>query len=328
MTAPLILAPAGPVLTADEIALFRDLRPWGFILFDRNLERPEQIRHLTDALRDCVGRDAPILIDQEGGRVQRLRPPLASDWTPPLDDALRLGAMAARGLALRYRIIAMELLALGIDVNCAPTLDIARNETHPFLRNRCLGTSRAQVSALGQAVAGGLMEGGVLPVLKHMPGHGRGTVDSHYGLPRTDVALEVLRNEDFMPFAALADMPLGMTAHMIYDAIDPGTALTVSAKGIAMIREEIGFGGLLMTDDISMEALQGSVVERSRAALEAGCDVILHCNGDLAEMSALGEAFPAMERPAKRRAAAAEAARITPLPGRLADLRVEYQSLL
>lgn len=328
MAAPLILAPAGTTLTEDEAAFFRDLRPWGFILFTRNLERPLQVRRLTESLRDCVGRDAPILIDQEGGRVQRMRAPLALEWEPPLDDVARLGKLAARGMALRYRIIAMELLALGIDVNCAPVLDIATDDTHPFLRNRCLGTTRAQVSALGQAVAGGLMEGGVLPVVKHMPGHGRGRVDSHLALPRTDAPIETLQREDFMPFAALADLPLGMTAHMVFEAIDPDRPVTTSARGISAIRDDIGFNGLLMTDDISMQALSGDVVARGRAALAAGCDVVLHCNGDLAEMRALAEALPPMTKQAARRAAAAEAARITPMPGRIEDLWAEYQSLV
>jgi beta-N-acetylhexosaminidase len=328
LAAPLILAPEGPVLSPREAALFRALRPWGFILFSRNLDRPLQIRRLTEQLRDCVGRDAPVLIDQEGGRVQRMRAPLALEWRPPLEDVQRLGKMAARGMALRYRIIALELLALGIDVNCAPTLDIARDETHPFLRNRCLGTTRAQVSAMGQAVAGGLMEGGVLPVIKHMPGHGRGQVDSHLALPRTDAPLETLQREDFMPFAALAEMPLGMTAHMVFDAIDPDAPVTTSAAGIRTIREDIGFEGLLMTDDISMEALRGGVVARAQAALAAGCDVVLHCNGDFDEMAALAEALPAMARPAARRASASEAARVTPPPGSIETLWAKYQNLL
>ncbi|MGX9354346.1 beta-N-acetylhexosaminidase [Roseobacteraceae bacterium S113] len=328
MPAPLILAPLGPQLSAEEAAFFRETDPWGFIVFTRNLETPDQIRRLTEGLRDSVGREAVVLVDQEGGRVQRMRPPLAREWLPPLEDVARLGQHAARGIYLRHRIIAAELMAVGIDVNCAPTLDIAGPDTHPFLRNRCFGESRAQVAAMGQAAAGGLLDGGVLPVVKHWPGHGRGTVDSHAQLPRSDARLEVLMADDFAPFAALAEMPMAMSAHMVFDAIDPDLPVTHSAKAIALLRDTLEFTGLLMSDDISMDALAGDVVARSVAALEAGCDMVLHCNGDMAEMRAIAQACPPMSKDAKRRARKALAARVTPAPAVLSELMAEYDSLV
>ncbi|MCH2165033.1 MAG: beta-hexosaminidase [Marinovum sp.] len=327
MPAPLILAPEGPDLSQDEAVFFRETDPWGYIVFARHLEDKVQIRRLTDDLREAVGRDAPILVDQEGGRVQRMRAPLVSDWVSPLEDVQRHGAKAAQALYLRYCIIAAELLSLGIDVNCVPCLDIARPQTHEFLRNRCLGETRAQVTAMGLAVANGLLEGGVLPVIKHMPGHGFGKVDSHHDLPRTDTALETLEAEDFAPFAALSEMPLGMTAHLVFDALDPGAPATQSSQVITYIREEIGFGGLLMTDDISMNALAGDVVQRAEAAWTAGCEMVLHCNGDLAEMQALASAAPNMEMASKRRANAALGQRITPPPCNIANLKAQYAAL-
>lgn len=327
MAAPLILAPAGPVLSPSERDFFRAADPWGFIVFARNLETARQIRDLTADLRDAVGRDAPVLIDQEGGRVQRLRPPLARDWLPPLDDVARLGPRAARGLYLRARIIAAELHDLGIDVNCTPTLDIATPDTHPFLRNRCFGDTLAQVVTMGQAVAGGLLDGGVLPVIKHMPGHGRGRVDSHHDLPRSETDADTLRRTDFAAFAALADLPLGMSAHMIYTAFDAERPATQSPAMIGVIRDGIGFDGLLMTDDISMNALAGDVVARASAALDAGCEIVLHCNGDLAEMSALAEVCGAMSAAARKRATRALAMRVTPAPDRIEALIAEYDAL-
>lgn len=323
-----ILAPAGSVLGAAERDFFREANPWGFILFARNLDNHEQIRTLCNALRDAVGRDAPILIDQEGGRVQRLRPPLARDWKPPLTDVARLGKDAAKGMYLRARIIAWELSDLGIDVNCIPTLDVAGPETHPFLRNRCYGETLDQVTSVGLAVAGGLLDGGVLPVVKHMPGHGRGRVDSHLELPRTSVVVDELRARDFAAFSALSDMPLGMSAHMIYEALDPYFPATQSERMIHLIRNEIGFDGLLMTDDISMEALSGSVAERGLAAITAGCDVVLHSNGKLREMEALVEAVGRMRDDAELRGKAALAMRQTPAPVDISELAAQFEALL
>ena len=216
-----IFAPRGEVLSTAERRFFADANPWGFILFARNIGTADQLRGLCADLRETLGRDAPILIDQEGGRVQRILPPLARRWKPPLDDVMQLGDRAAEGMYLRARIIAAELKGFGIDVNCIPTLDVATEYTHRFLRNRCYGETPEQVSDVGQAVARGLLDGGVLPVLKHMPGHGRGRVDSHLELPFTNAAVDELRASDFLPFSALADMPLGMTAHMIFEAVDP-----------------------------------------------------------------------------------------------------------
>ncbi|KUF11891.1 glycoside hydrolase family 3 N-terminal domain-containing protein [Pseudoponticoccus marisrubri] len=322
-----ILGVAGPRLTPEEAALFAETQPFGFILFDRNLEAPEQIRALCDALRDSVGREAPILIDQEGGRVQRLRPPLARTWQPPLDEAARFGETAPEAMRLRYRIIAQELRALGIDTNCVPTLDIARPDTHPVLRNRCLGESLSQVVTLGRAVVEGTALGGVLPVMKHMPGHGLGTLDSHLDLPRVTAPREALEETDFAAFRALADLPLGMSAHLVFEAIDPRPA-TVSEVMIGLIRDRIGFTGLLMTDDISMQALSGTVPERGVAALQAGCDAVLHCNGDLGEMTALMARVGEMTPAAQARAEAALARRPQPDPVDIASLSAEFEALL
>ncbi|MDA7428917.1 beta-hexosaminidase [Primorskyibacter aestuariivivens] len=323
-----IVAPAGTTLSPEERAFFAEAAPWGFILFTRNLTSHDQIRALCNDLRDAVGYDAPILIDQEGGRVQRLRPPLARDWNPPLKDVARLGKHAAKGMYLRARIIAWELLDLGIDVNCIPTLDVAGSDTHPFLRNRCYGETLEDVVSVGHAVAGGLLDGGVLPVIKHMPGHGRGRVDSHVELPHTKALVEELRASDFAAFAALSDMPLGMSAHMIFEDVDPYFPATQSERMIHLIRAELGFDGLLMTDDISMEALSGTVAERGLAAIRAGCDVVLHSNGRMDEMSALVEAVGTMSEDAALRGKAALAYRQTPAPVDISELAAQFEALL
>ncbi|MCL3882837.1 glycoside hydrolase family 3 N-terminal domain-containing protein [Marivita sp. GX14005] len=302
----------GARLSPDERAFFADANPFGFILFDRNLETPDQIRALTSDLRAALGRDAPILIDQEGGRVQRLRPPLARDWLPPLDHVERLGPNAAEGMALRYTIIAAELRALGIDVNCAPMLDVARPETHPFLRNRCYGSDVDTVIRIGRAVADGLLAGGAAPVLKHLPGHGRAQMDSHLDLPRIDAPAEVLASTDFAAFRPFADLTMGMTAHLVYSALGETEPATTSPSMIARIRRDLGFGGLLMTDDISMQALTGTIPERGAAALAAGCDLVLHCNGDLAERVALMARIGSMSEAGQIRAEAALRARPQP----------------
>jgi beta-N-acetylhexosaminidase len=318
---------AGLRLSAEEKALFRQARPFGFILFARNLDSPEQIRALCAELREAADWDAPIFIDQEGGRVQRLRPPLARDWRAPLEDARSLGSDAPRAFWLRARIIADELQALGIDGNCIPTLDIARPETHAVLHNRCYGESVESVIAHGRAVADGLLAGGVLPVMKHIPGHGLGTLDSHKDLPRVSAPRAALEAQDFAPFRALADLPLAMSAHIVFEAFDDRPA-TQSPVMIAVIRREIGFDGLLMSDDISMQALTGSVAERGRAALAAGCDLVLHCNGDLAEMQALAETCGALTASAQARAERALAARQSPAPVDIAALDQEFGALI
>lgn len=317
-----ILGVEGTVLGADEAAFLRAADPWGLILFARNVESPAQLCRLTADLRAALGRDAPIFVDQEGGRVQRLRGPQWRDWAPPLDDALLRGP---RGMWLRARLQAAELRAVGIDGNCAPTCDIAGPRTHPFLRNRCLGETVEAVVQNARATADGLLAGGVLPVLKHMPGHGRAEADSHKDLPVVRAAAEDLRAQDFAPFAALSDLPLGMTAHIRFTAFDDAPA-TQSAKMIDLIRQEIGFAGLLMTDDIGMQALSGSYAERAAASLAAGCDVILHCNGTRAEfedtVAAAGRLTPA----ASLRAAAALRLRHPPAAADLVALAAEFDA--
>ncbi|MDF1872466.1 glycoside hydrolase family 3 N-terminal domain-containing protein [Vannielia sp.] len=307
-----ILGCEGLVLGADEAAFFRDFQPFGFILFGRNIDTPEQLRRLTGALRDAVGWQAPIFIDQEGGRVERMGPPHWGAWLPPLEQMATVGPEhGARAMALRYRLIADDLRAVGIDGNCAPLADIATTDTHPVLRNRCYGIDLATVVSAARAVADGLLAGGVLPVLKHIPGHGRATMDSHKALPRVSASAEVLRGSDFAAFRALNDLPLGMSAHIVFEALS-SKAATVDPEMIALIRDEIGFDGLLMTDDISMEALEGTVAERGAAALAAGCDVVLHCNGELAEMQDLAKTVGDLNETALARADAALARRGVP----------------
>lgn len=313
MTGACIFGCNGLVLSAAEAAFFRDADPLGFILFARNLETPDQIRVLTNALREAVGRDAPILIDQEGGRVARLRPPDWLGWKPALEQmACTKAGQGTRAMWLRYRLIADELRALGIDTNCAPIADVPAPGVHAIIRDRCYGGDAGTVAAAGRAVADGLLAGGVLPVLKHIPGHGRPTADSHIELPRTDAALADLKAVDFEAFRRLADLPLGMTAHVVYEALDAENCATHSHDVIAMIRHEIGFDGLLMTDDLSMQALKGSFAERTRRALDAGCDVILHCHGDPGEMAVIATEAGAMSPKAALRAEAALALRQVP----------------
>jgi len=306
-----ILDAEGLRLTLDEKAFFRDARPFGFILFARNIDTPDQVRALCAEMRAAAGHDAVITIDQEGGRVQRLRAPLWRDWPAPLDQVAQAGGGAARAMYLRYRIIAAELHALGIDSNCAPLVDVAGPRTHPFLRNRCYGEDAERVAVIGRAVADGLLDGGVLPVVKHIPGHGRAEADSHHDLPVVNAVKSDLQGVDFETFRQLSDLPLGMTAHLVYSAID-GEPATLSAPMMRVIRDEIGFDGLIMTDDISMKALQGTLPDLSRAALGAGCDVILHCNGTLAERRAVAEAAGEMSDRAQARALRALTWRKTP----------------
>ncbi len=291
-----ILDPLDLRLSAEEKAFFRDADPFGFILFARNLDTPDQIRALCNDLRDAVGRDAPITIDQEGGRVQRLRAPVWREWTPPLEFVTAAGENAVAAMYLRYRLIAHELRTLGIDSNCAPLVDVANDATHPFLRNRCYGTAAARVAELGRAVADGLLDGGVLPVVKHIPGHGRADADSHLSLPQIDASHEVLSSVDFEPFRQLNRLPVAMTAHVVYSAIDNALPVSTSASSIEdIIRGEIGFDGFLMCDDVSMEALDGTIGERTKAVLTAGCDGALHCNGKFDEMEQVAENSPLLE---------------------------------
>ncbi|MGD9880765.1 MAG: beta-N-acetylhexosaminidase [Reyranella sp.] len=292
MTTPraVIFGCAGPDLTADERAFFREADPLGFILFARNVDTPERTHRLVEELRSSVARaEAPVLVDQEGGRVARLQPP---HWrrAPP---ARLLGELYARnpehGLeaaGLNARLLAADLLSIGADVDCLPVLDLGLPETHTAIGDRAFADRPEPVAALGRAAAEGLMAEGVMAVMKHMPGHGRATVDSHHGLPRVDASRELLERTDFLPFRLLSDLPWGMTSHLLFEAVDPAAPVTVSGRAIAdIIRGHIGFDGLLLSDDLSMQALGGSLGERAARALAAGCDIALHCNGDRTEMT-------------------------------------------
>ncbi|MFN7223693.1 MAG: glycoside hydrolase family 3 N-terminal domain-containing protein [Paracoccaceae bacterium] len=317
---------AGPALLADEVAFFRDVDPFGFILFARNVEDPVQLRRLTAALRDVVGRDAPILIDQEGGRVQRLRAPHWREWDPPLGTVAR-AVDPARAMWIRSRIISYELRGVGVDANCAPCADIAGDDTHPFLKNRCYGSDADTVSRISAAVADGHLAGGVLPVIKHMPGHGRATADTHHDLPSVTASHDDLAATDFVPFKALNHLPMAMTAHIIYSAYDD-TPATQSPEMIRVIRNEIGFQGLLITDDLNMQALRGTLAERAAASMAAGCDIALHCNGDLAEMQAVAGACGRQTPAIRQRAQAALDARHAPDPVDILALEAEFRGLM
>ena len=322
-----IFGPEGLYITDWERAYFRDFRPYGFILFARNIETPDQVRRLCNDLREAAGHDAPILIDQEGGRVQRLREPHWREWLPPLQQ-MAWASDPLRSMWIRYRMIAAELRAVGIDANCAPCGDIAGRMTHAFLRNRCYGEDAVTVLDAARAVADAHLAGGVLPVAKHIPGHGLATVDSHKNLPRVMATREELDTQDFAPFKGLADLPMGMTAHIVFEDIDATAPATTSPTMMNVIRHDIGFNGLLMTDDISMEALSGDVATRSRASILAGCDVVLHSNGKAPEIAAVGEAVGPMTPAAQARAQEALAWRKPPQPVDIGALAKELDELL
>jgi len=288
---------SGKVLSAKEADFFAQSNPLGFILFARNCETPDQVKSLVRALRVSVGRDdAPVLIDQEGGRVQRLGPPqwkkrpaqglfakIASEDTDIAIEAARLNA----------QLIAEDLIALGIDVNCLPLLDVPVPGSHDIIGNRAYGNDPALIATLGAAVIEGMALGGVMPVIKHIPGHGRATSDSHLSLPRVEASIDDLRKTDFAPFISLNDASWGMTAHIVYAALDADQPATLSKTVISdVIRGEIGFDGFLMSDDVNMKALTGSVAENSVRALDAGCDAVLHCNGELEEMISVAAELP------------------------------------
>jgi beta-N-acetylhexosaminidase len=285
-----ILGCAGKSLSAEEASFYRDERPWGFILFARNIGEPAEIRDLVAGLRDSVGRhDAPVFIDQEGGRVQRLRPPVAPNY--PAGSALGALYRSDRKAGLRAawlmaRLHAFDLLRFGINVDCLPVLDVPIEGSSDVIGTRAYGKDPESVAAMGRAAAGGLMSGGVLPVMKHIPGHGRAFADSHHELPKVDAPIEELRRHDFAPFKALAaDLPMAMTAHVVYTAIDPATPATTSGKVVReIVRGEIGFDGLLISDDTSMKALSGDFPDKAAAILAAGVDIVLHCNGVMEEM--------------------------------------------
>jgi len=284
---------AGEVLTESEVNFFKNVRPVGLILFARNCQTPAQVRHLIQDFRNAVAiDDILILIDQEGGRVCRLGPP---HWRLPPAPAVfgnlfscnrALGIEAAR---LNGQVIAAELHDLGINVDCVPVLDVHVQGAHDIIGDRAFSSDPNTVVALGSALIGGLLAGGVLPMMKHIPGHGRAMVDSHMDLPVVTVTREVLEQLDFVPFKSLRATPLAMTAHVEYTALDEDQPATTSPDVISLIRDDIGFDGLLMTDDLSMKALQGTMAERAVASRGAGCDVLLHCNGNLHEMEVVGD---------------------------------------
>jgi len=323
VTSAAIFGCEGLTLSKRERDFFADVAPWGFILFKRNIDTPTQVKRLTDALRETVGRaDAPILIDQEGGRVQRMGPPhwpvyppgraysqVQRNWSGDADLA-RLGA----------RLIAHDLAAVGINVDCVPVLDVPAADGHEIIGDRAYGADASTVSRFGRAAAEGLIAGGVLPVIKHIPGHGRAKADSHLALPVVETSYDELDAIDFAPFKALSDMPLAMTAHVVFTAIDAKRPVTTSREAISkVIRREIGFDGLLMSDDLSMKALAGDFTERAEAALKAGCDVVLHCNGDMAEMTAVAKGTGRL----KGRAASRASAALARLPRQVEPLDIE-----
>lgn len=318
MTAACILGCSGQALTKEERALFGDLKPWGFILFKRNIDTPGKVRALTDSLREVAGReDVPILIDQEGGRVARLQPPHWRRYPP----GRAYGALAGNDPLYRReitrlgaRLIAHDLRELGINVDCVPVLDVPEPGAHDIIGDRAYGPTPEEVASLGRAAAEGLIAGGVLPVIKHIPGHGRAQADSHLDLPVVEAPYADLDGRDFQPFRVLSDMPMAMTAHVVFTAIDPKRPSTTSRKAIReVIRGAIGFDGLLMTDDLSMKALSGDFTARTKAALSAGCDLVLHCNGDMAEMAAVAKGVRLLTGKSRRRADAA-LARIARIP--------------
>jgi len=324
-----ILGCEGPALSPDEARFFAEAQPWGFILFARNIETPAQLSALTRDLRSALGRDAPILIDQEGGRVQRMRGPHWREWIPALDQVAKAGPVrAARSMELRARLIAHELRAVGIDVNCAPLADVLRDETHPVLKNRLYGADPDSVARIARATAKGFLDGGVLPVLKHLPGYGLGTVDSHLSLPHVAAPLDELERVDFAAFKPLADLPLGMTAHIVYDATGDADPATFSEGMIKLIRDQIGFDGALMTDDLSMGALPGPIGVRAARARAAGCDLILHCNGDRAEMEAVLTNSGVLDGKALNRCETALAARKSPDPLDIPSIEADLSDLL
>jgi beta-N-acetylhexosaminidase len=310
--AAVIFGCEGLALNAEERALYRDVRPLGFILFARNCETPAQVRALTGEMRELMGDPTPlILIDQEGGRVTRLGPP---HWRRPPAGAVLDGvagrdlAGAARAAYLNARLIAADLASLGITVDCYPPLDLRVPGASTVIGDRSLGADPAQVACLGRAACEGLLDGGVLPVLKHMPGHGRAMADSHVTMPVVRASRDELEASDFAPFRALNDMPIGMTAHVRFDAIDPTRPATTSPRVVSeIIRGSIGFDGLLLSDDLSMAALEGNRATRAKATLAAGCDVVLHCNGSLAEMREIAAVIAPLSADSAQRVARARA---------------------
>jgi beta-N-acetylhexosaminidase len=323
---------SGTILTADERAFLKAAQPWGLILFKRNIDNPAQVIRLIDECCDAVGRRLPVLVDQEGGRVQRLGPPHWPAYPPGAVYARLFAADRERGLAaarLGARLIAADLAPLGITVDCLPLADVPVTGADSVIGDRAYGETPAQVAAIAMGIAVGLMQGGVLPVLKHIPGHGRANADSHLALPVVDTDRATLETTDFAAFRPLASLPLGMTAHVVFSAIDSDGPATTSRTMIGeVIRGSIGFQGALMGDDVSMGALSGSIAERTRASLAAGCDLVLHCNGRLDEMEAVAAEAPHLAGRAAERTQAALAALRAPDAIDLAQARADFAALV
>ncbi|MEZ0078285.1 beta-N-acetylhexosaminidase [Bradyrhizobium japonicum] len=332
-TRAFITGVSGTELTAAEREFIRAERPWGFILFKRNVEAPAQVAALVEESRAAAGAaDAPVLIDQEGGRVQRLGPPHWPVYPPGAifstlyDTDSVLGLTAAR---LSARLIASDLADLGITVDCLPLADVPVSGADAVIGNRAYGTEPGKVAAIARAVTEGLEQGGVLPVLKHIPGHGRATADTHFKLPTVDTPRDELDRTDFAAFKPLADLPMAMTAHVVFSAVDPAHPATTSATMITqVIRGVIGFQGLLMSDDVSMNALSGNIAERTRAIFAAGCDMALHCNGNIEEMREVAGQTPELSGTALARAKAALASRKAPQPFDRTAARAELDALI
>ncbi len=329
----MILGCSGLTLTAEEIALYKAEQPWGFILFGRNIGDAQQITDLVASMRDAVGRpDAPVLIDQEGGRVQRIRPPILQSYP----NAQALGEIYTRdrdkGLRaawLMSRLHAFDLTRFGITIDCLPVLDVPVEGASNVIGNRAYGFDPTMVTEMGQAAAAGLKAGGMLPVMKHMPGHGRGMVDSHHELPVVDVALDDLDNHDFVPFRALNQELMGMSAHLVFKAVDPERPATTSKKVIQeIIRGRIGFDGLLMSDDSSMNALKGTLGERAANIISGGCDMVLHCNGVMSEMLQVVKEVPLLSGRSLERAKAVEMGFPTADDADETSLREEFNAML
>jgi beta-N-acetylhexosaminidase len=324
---------SGLTLTSEERDFLRATRPWGFILFKRNIATPAQVAELISKLRTAVeNHDAPVLIDQEGGRVQRFGPPhwpvypAGAVFGALYDLEPTLGLTAAR---LSARLIAADLIDLGVTVDCLPLADVPVAGADAVIGARAYGSEPGKVAAIARAVTDGLEQGGVLPVVKHIPGHGRATADTHFRLPVVDTPREELERSDFAAFRPLADLPMAMTAHVVFSALDPAQPATTSATIIEqVIRGTIGFQGLLMSDDVSMNALAGSIAERSRAIISAGCDMVLHCNGKLDEMREVAREAPELTGRARQRANTALSGRNAPQPLDRVAARAELDELV